>query len=399
MNAVTPSALALLAHRLAGGGGAAPPAVYDSRIDIVSEGADPALDLFVKHQALMRCYQARYILLPGEAPAEGLLASLQRHYEPARLQALDAIRPALEAELIAPLSDPGPTQGVGVYIEAMLATIRGAGENPFTAFLATTEHRDDHYRNFLVQSSPDLLAEASASALGIVGEFGEPQSALFRILIDEFGYGAHGKKHSILYRAAMRGFGLDDEYNGYWPLFDTEALRLHNVIHWLFQNPRNLFRQIGFLLYAEAAYQCSTRDHFRHLSRFNPAVDARYFGEHAHIDLHHSRMVIDEVVTPLVTKFGDGVAVEIIAGAELTRTAFARAGDHLLAVSQAFEATGSATWGIEGDVRRPLGRPVTPTSDLSTLAGVRVQVGAIGILNDARELASFPPATIGRVLA
>ncbi|MDB5422862.1 MAG: hypothetical protein JWQ29_278 [Phenylobacterium sp.] len=398
MNAVTPGALAILADRLAGSARATPPAVYDSRIDAPGEAADPALDLFVKHQALMRCYQARYVLLPSMAPAGGLLGPLQRHYDPARLQALDAIRPDLEAELIAPLAGEGAGADAASYVAAMLAAIRGADQNPFTAWLATTEHRDDHYRNFLVQSSPDLLAEASASALGVVGEFGEPQSALFRILIDEFGYGAHGKKHSVLYRAAMRGFGLDDEYNGYWPLFDTEALRLHNVIHWLFQNPRNLFRQIGFLLYAEAAYQRSTQSHYRHLSRFNPQVDARYFGEHAHIDLHHSRMVIDEVVTPLVAKFGEAVAAEVIVGAELTRTAFARAGDHLLGVSRAFEAVDNVSWGLAGDVRDPLGRPVTPASDLKALAGARVQVGAIGVLHDARDLAGFPPATIGRVL-
>jgi hypothetical protein len=374
------------------------PAIYDSRVDATARG-DAALGLYVKHQTLMRCYQARYVLLPSEAPAGGLLGPMQRHYDPARLQALDAVRPALEAELIAPLAGAGTGASAAGYIEAMLADIRDAGENPFTAWLATTEQRDNHYRNFLVQSSPDLLAEASASALGVVGEFGEPQSALFRILIDEFGYGSYPKKHSILYRAAMRGFGLDDEYNGYWPLFDTEALRLHNVIHWLFQNPRNLFRQVGFLLHAEAAYQRSTQSHYRYLSRFNPTVDARYFGEHAHIDLHHSRMIIDEVVGPLVARFGEAVGAEVIVGAELTRAAFARAGDHLLAVSQTFEAADGVTWGVAGDVRNPLGRPVTPTSDLKSLAGAPVQVGAIGVLPDARALANFPPATIGRVLA
>jgi len=399
VNAVTPNALAVLADALGGRTGEAPPAVYDSRIDAPGEAADPALSAFVKHQALMRCYQARYVLLPSVAPAGGVLGPMQRHYDAGRLQALDAVRPALEAELIAPLVGEAPAATATDYIEAMLAGIRGGGDNPFTVWLATTEHRDDHYRNFLVQSSPDLLAEASASALGVVGEFGEPQSALFRILIDEFGYGSYPKKHSILYRAAMRGFGLDDEYNAYWPLFDTEALRLHNVIHWLFQNPRNLFKQIGFLLYAEAAYQRSTQAHYRHLTRFNPTVDARYFGEHAHIDLHHSRMVIDEVVAPLVAKFGEAVGAEVIVGAELTRIAFARAGDHLLAVSLAFEEAREVTWGVEGDVRNPLGRPVTPRSDLAALASAKVQVGAIGVLHDARELARFPTATIGRVLA
>jgi hypothetical protein len=157
--------------------------------------------------------------------------------------------------------------------------------------------------------------------------------------------------------------------------------------------------QVGFLLYAEAAYQRSTQSHYRYLSQFNPTVDARYFGEHAHIDLHHSRMIIDEVVGPLVAKFGGAVGAEIIVGAELTRKAFTEAGVHLLAVSQAFEAADGVTWGLAGDVRNPLGRAVTPSSDLKALTGAKVQVGAIGVLHEARDLARFPPGTIGRVLA
>jgi hypothetical protein len=321
-----------------------------------------------------------------------------RHYDEARLATLAELRPRLEAELIAPLAPSGEGD-TAAYVEAMLAEIRESPENAFTTFLAGADHRADHYRNFLVQSSPDLLAEASASALGVIGEYGEPQSALFRILIDEFGYGSHARKHAVLYRATMRSFGLDDAYNGYWPWFDTEALALHNAIHWLFQNPRNIFRQVGFLLYAETAYQRSTLAHHRYLREFHPDADARYFSEHAHIDLHHTRMVMDEAVAPLVAKFGPEVGTEIIAGAEFTKAAFARAGAHLLGVSQAFAAAGSATFGVSDDPRGRLGRPVTPSSNLTALGAAPVQVGALGVLTEARDFAAFPPAAIGRVLA
>jgi len=392
LNAVSLDPLAELAVTLQAAAGPEPCAAFDGRIDSV--GDDPALATFVKHQALMRAYQARYVLLPPEAPAGGVLAPMLRHHDEARLATLAALRPRLEAELIAPCAPQG--QGdVAAFIQVMLSEIRDAPENPFTAFLAGADHRDDHYRNFLVQSSPDLLAEASASALGVVGEYGEPQAALFRILIDEFGYGVHGKKHSVLYRATMRSFGLDDAYNGYWPWFDTQALALHNAIHWLFQNPRNVFRQVGFLLYAETAYQRSTLAHHRYLRQFHPDADARYFAEHAHIDLHHTRMVIDEAVGPLVARFGAEAGAEIIAGAAFTKAAFAQAGDHLLAVSRAFAAAGSAAYGAPAYPRSRLGRPVTPVSDLAAIHGP-VQVGALGALHDPREFAAFPQAAIGR---
>jgi hypothetical protein len=402
VNAVSPDPLAGrltdLAAILADGSEPAPSAAFDARIDVVGEdGAaeDAALQTFVKHQALMRAYQARYVLLPQAAPPGGVLGPLRRHYDERRLQTLGELRPRLEAELIAPLA-PSGAGDIDAYVDAMLAEIRGAPENAFTAFLATAERRDDHYRNFLVQSSPDLLAEASASALGVIGEYGEPQSALFRILIDEFGYGAHHKKHAVLYRATMKSFGLNDAYNGYWPWFDTAALELHNVIHWLFQNPRNVFRQVGFLLHAETAYQRSTQAHHRYLREFHREADARYFAEHAHIDLHHTRMVIDEAVTPLVARFGAEAGAEIIAGAEMTKAAFARAGEHLLGVSRAFAAAPSATWGVAGEPRVGFGRPVTPSSLLSAAA---VQVGVLGVLEDGRDLAAFPPGSIGRLTA
>jgi hypothetical protein len=345
----------------------------------------------------MRAYQARYVLLPSDPPPTGVLAFLKRHYGADRLSNLAQLRWDLEAELIAPLVG-APGGDVAAYTDAMLAEIDAQPTNAFVAFLEQADHRDDHYRNFLVQSAPDLLAEASASALGVVGEFGEPQSALFRILIDEFGYGSYPRKHSVLYRAAMRSFGLIDEYNSYWPLFDTSALRTHNVIHYLFQNPAHIFRQIGFLLFAEAAYQRSTAAHFRYLREFHPTADARYFGEHAHIDLHHSRMIIDEVVAPLVAKFGQDVGGEIIIGAELTKHAFHAAGEHVLGVSQAFAAAGPVSYGLPDDVRRAVGRTVTPSSDLCGLGGP-VLIGAIGTLADPAMIADFPPDTVGRLLS
>ena len=390
MSPISVSELAEVARRLQGG--ADEPAAYDARID--AAGVDPLLEAYVRHQALLRCYQARYVLLPDRDGGD-VVAAMARHYEPERMRMLADLQPRLEAELIAPLAPDASDDSIHAYVEAMLAQIRAAPPDDFIAFLRADENRIHHFRNFLVQSSPDLLAEASASALGIIGEYGEPQSALFRILIDEFGYGSHPKKHSVLYRATMRSFGLDDAYNGYWPWFDTEALRLHNIIHWLFQNPRNFFRQIGFLLHAETAYQRSTQANFRYMAQFHPDADGRYFGEHAHIDLHHTRMVIDEVVGPLVARFGARVGGEVIAGAEMTRTAFARAGGHLLAVSQAFAAAPSATYGLAADPRTELGRAVTPTSDLTS--GGRVQVGAIGVLEEARDFAAFPPGSIGRL--
>lgn len=386
----------------AGGGG---PAALDRRIDIprADQDAGAASVVHAKHQLLMRAYQSRYVILPGGPGAGSVLADLRQRREPAQAAALDRMRRSLEDELVAPRAAAaiGAAQGADAlaYAEALIAEVRAADETAFVAYLRGQPERAHHYRNFLLQSSPDLLAEASASAFGVIGSFGPAQSALFRILIDEFGYGAHGRKHSVLFQAAMRSFGLDDEYNAYWPLFDTVALDLHNLIHYLFQNPGNVFLQVGFLLFAETAYQRSTHDHFRYLRECHRQADARYFGEHAHIDLHHTRMVVQEVVLPLVRAYGDEVGEEIVAGAELTREAFAAAGTHLLAVSRAFAAAvaeGEARYGAPtADADAPALTPDMARGRRDQVTPVRV--GGLGVVS-AAAFATFPTGAYGRTL-
>ncbi len=382
--------------------GEAPPAVYDIRTDggSLETSDEPDRLRFVRHQTLFRSYQGRYVLLPSAAPGGSILDRLHAHYDPRAMLRLDALRADLEDEVIAPLVEDARRIALGQsaadYIADLVPGLARAAPNGFIAHLEDCSAREHHYRNFLIQSSVDLLAEASASALGVVGEYGEPQSALFRILIDEFGYGTHDRKHSVLYRSTLSGFGLDQEYNAYWPLFDTPTLELHNVIHFMFQSPRNLFLQIGFLLYAEASYQRSTGEHFRYLKRFHPGVDGHYFGEHAHIDIHHAAMVAEEVVAPLVSKFGPEVGAEIIAGAELTRLAFERAGDHMLAVTRAFDAAaqaGAARYGMAKMNGAP-GDCMIPAE--AAAASGSIQVGGIGTVEPAK-FAAFPAATIGRV--
>ena len=367
-----------------------------------ADGADAAAR-HDQHCTLMRAYQARYVVLPKTLAAGSILQWLDRRYDPATLTDLEAGRRRLEQALIAPQVEAALVANRGAdfadYADALQPRLRHEPENAFTAFLRTTGEREAHYRDFLLQSSADLLAEASASAFGIIGAFGAPQSALFRILIDEFGYGAQDRKHSVLYQSIMRDFGLDDNYGAYGPLFDTVTVELHNTIHFLFQNPRNLFLQVGFLLFAEAAYQRSTADHFRYLREFHPSADARYFGEHAHIDLHHTRMVIDEVAAPLVADHGAEVAAEIVAGAELTRATFARAGRHLLAVSRAFAQAAQAG---EAVYRRPTdfegAEGVTPRG-ASRLAdpSAWIQVGGLGAVR-ANVFGDFPVGAYGRRL-
>lgn len=374
-------------------------AIYDLRMDGTGLEDAPQRLIYAKHQALLRSYQGRYVLLPSLAPEGDIIAALSQRYNPRAMLSLDAMRADLEDELIAPIlaaaSERVAGQDARSYMQRLLPEIRNTPPSAFLSYLDASPHREHHYRNFLIQSSADLLAEASASALGVVGEFGEPQSALFRILIDEFGYGEHGKKHSQLFRKTLSGFDLNTEYNAYWPLWDTPALAIHNTIHCLFQSPRHFFKQVGFLLFAETAYQQSTGEHFRYLKKHHPSVDGTYFGEHAHIDIHHTRMVVEEVVAPLVDKFGPTAGHEILIGAEATRAVF-KAGDaHMLGLAKAFDAAadlGHAVYGLPRDI--PDGDAVTPGTVQASDGAF--QVGGIGRVTNPVAFAGFPEGAIGR---
>ena len=121
-----------------------------------------------QHHTLMRAYQARYVILPPGRNHGSILRWLDERYDPQALAALEAHRPGLEEALIAPHVNAAIAANLSVdvadYTAALLQGLRQQSENAFTAFLRTTPHRGAHFRVFLLQSSADLLAEASATS-------------------------------------------------------------------------------------------------------------------------------------------------------------------------------------------------------------------------------------------
>ncbi len=49
-------------------------------------------------------------------------------------------------------------------------------------------------------------------------------------------------------------------------------------------------------------------------------VDTLYFDEHTHIDKHHGRMVIEQIITPLVEQCGEAIIPDVMRGFEEFRT-------------------------------------------------------------------------------
>ena len=58
-------------------------------------------------------------------------------------------------------------------------------------------------QDWLLQLAPDFLIESSPMARYSSGNYGEMGSALFRIIIDELGYGDHKQRHSTLFEKRL----------------------------------------------------------------------------------------------------------------------------------------------------------------------------------------------------
>lgn len=168
---------------------------------------------------------------------------------------------------------------------------------------------------FLIQLAGDFLTEASGMARNLPGNYGPMQSELFKIFIDEYGYGVHGTKHSTAYERLLENQGLSSIPHTYWNYYLISSLAIHNYIHFICKNHRYFFRYVGALYYAEATYSdfCAKISKLIKDTCGNNA-ETFYFDEHYHIDQHHSRMVFDRLITPITKQYNGMYNSDIIKG-------------------------------------------------------------------------------------
>lgn len=173
-------------------------------------------------------------------------------------------------------------------------------------------------RFLLMQHAVDFLPESSHMARLIKGDYGETQSAMFRVLLDEFGYGKHGTKHSTLFKNTLRSVGLLEHSHAYWNFYLTSTLLNNNYFHMLTQNPERFFEYVGAITYAENSFGPYCKKVGEILKAYMPGADIRYYSEHAHIDSYHGSMTLNEILLPLAERFGNIVYPEFVKGIEMS---------------------------------------------------------------------------------
>lgn len=290
----------------------------------------------VAHRALVNIYESESILLPMRG-----LPSAKDDFElfyGERLRALrDLIRPGLEHYAYSFLEDSVDVSGAWT-VDAMCAHFMRCVEEAERAepvVLRLCEQATDARAaasTYLIQLALDGLTEASAMARNLAGAYGAEQSELFKIFIDEFGYGVHDVKHSTLFQKMMESCGLKSHVHAYWHFYLTGSLAVINYFNYLTEDHRKWFRYAGAVTYIEWIFAQGFANAGSMLRNvFGDDVDTKYTDEHAHIDQHHGRMTFENLLQGLARRHGDGVIPELVRGIEEIRLLLKLADDELAA--------------------------------------------------------------------
>lgn len=273
------------------------------------------------HRMLLNIYETDLIFLP-ESNFAAKRNDFASYYSNDNKLLGELIRPTLEAHVFNFLKDEINVTGrwsleaLKSYLQTIIAKHEQSELEICNAILGSA-NPERACRGLLIQVAGDFLSEASASSRNILGKYGEIQSELFKIVIDDYGYGVHPAKHSTLFENTLSTCGLMSDVHAYWQFYLSSSLALNNYYHYVSRDHSKYFQAIGAITVAEAMFSHTCRQISKMLHTvFGKNVDTYYFDEHFHIDAHHGRMAFDYVVAPAIAKHGDAVIPDIVRGLE-----------------------------------------------------------------------------------
>jgi hypothetical protein len=203
------------------------------------------------------------------------------------------------------------------------------------------------YAHLLAAGAHDGLTEASRQSRVCAGTGHPAASALFRILIDEYGGARLEKKHSTFYEAAMRACGIlgegeaegeekgeegknkgaaaarADDAERYLDLAPWESLAASNHSFLISERRRHILRYCGalaaFELYGPWAYEAyaaaaDRADRAENGGQGEGGAFGGYWRLHVKEDARHGPQAVREVALPLARLYGDGGAWEVALG-------------------------------------------------------------------------------------
>jgi hypothetical protein len=257
------------------------------------------------------------------------------HWEwhPSLLSLRRAAELRLERALDAVVARPGPI-GARDLPRALadLAAADAPGDHAgpsLTDFLRRAATREQ-FGEFVTHRSIYHLKEADPHTWGIPRLRGGAKAALVEIQADEYGGGRAERMHAELFRATMRGLGLDDGYGAYLDVVPAITLAVTNVMSLFGLHRRHLPALLGHLAAFEMTSSIPNRKYGGGLRRLGgDAAACRFFDEHVQADAVHEQIAGHDLCGAFAAAH-PGTAQDVLFGAACCLTLDRLFGAHLL---------------------------------------------------------------------
>jgi hypothetical protein len=276
----------------------------------------------VANRILMSIYERDFVFLPRHE-LDRKWDNFQSYYSDELRLLGEIMRPQLERYVFSSVKGEVTVSGAWTieafeaYFDDFRRGFKAEGNQKVMAAITSARNPIAAAQTYLIQLAGDFLVESSAMARNTVGNYGPLQSELFKVVIDECGYGVHPVKHSTLFERVLQSRGLDPVPHTYWQFYLPTSFYLNNYYSYICRDHRHLFRYFGAILQVETAFRITCKQMTDMMtSVFGQHAETDYFTEHIHIDQHHSRMVLENLIVPAVKTYGNSVLADIVRGFE-----------------------------------------------------------------------------------
>jgi hypothetical protein len=210
---------------------------------------------------------------------------------------------ALEAQFRSALRScvPATAMAAGESIAERLRALVDADTGPQLARYLQAEAPAEEFREFVTHRSIYHLKEADPHSWAIPRLRGRAKAALVEIQSDEYGAGSVHRMHSELFRATMRGLGLDDSYGYYLDQVPGVTLAISNLMSYFGLHREHRGALVGHLAAFEMTSSAPNRRYSKGLRRLGGEGGAtRFYDEHVTADALHEQLAAHDLCGSLV---------------------------------------------------------------------------------------------------
>ncbi|MFG1825293.1 iron-containing redox enzyme family protein [Microbispora bryophytorum] len=211
-----------------------------------------------------------------------------------------------------------------------LAALVAADDGPSLSAYLRGRGDAAQFREFVVHRSIYQLKEADPHTWGIPRLLGRPKAALVEIQSDEYGGGRPERMHAELFRATMRGLGLDDSYGAYLGSVPGVTLAISNVMSLFGLHRHHRAALLGHLAAFEMTSSLPNRRYSQGLRRLGgDAGSRRYYDEHVQADAVHEQIAAHDMCGAFAAQH-PAMTGDILYGAACALTLDRLFAEHLL---------------------------------------------------------------------